>query len=325
MNNQNILNSGFNHLYNEIFCNIFPTNNGFDTCKNCNYGSQTIWKTITTNSEQDCLNNCKTDERCTSYSYNTSSNTNNCTLYRSFPTEINQNVENINSGYSIDKFNFNYNNLTDEQKQTVQKKCANQFLNNTFTPNNTNIDLTNCLSISNSEPSGTSNILGNNSTSGTNTFLNLDAECVYGIYNNNGIKTNIQNNSVYNQNPMYTNAQSDPKIDTSQNLYNRYNNIKKNIVDQSNLQDPYDYQYTDYNNTVQNNNNQLEQNFNNNLNSSKSMISNITNVITQQLKSNKEHYNNINDNNDININKLFLIIFIIIFVMLFIIFIFKKK
>lgn len=319
MNNQNILSSGFNELYNHIYCDIFPSNNGFNTCNNCNYGEQTVLKTRQAKSEQECLNDCNNDKKCTSYSYNKTNN--NCSEYVSFPTQINNNVENVNSGYSIHKFGYNYNNLTPTQKQNIQQKCANQFLNNTFTPNNKNIDLTSCLSISNSEPSGTTGILGKSSQNGLNTFLNLDAKCVYNTYNSNGIKTSIRYNPVYNNNDSLINGQSDPTIDNAEKLYNGYNNLKEKIVSKNENLSKYDYLNKNYNNNVKEKNNQLLRNHNDTVERNKNMVDNVSNVVLKHFKSN-EHFENTYETKN---NNKFLFIILILFILLFILYIFKKK
>jgi hypothetical protein len=319
MSNQNILSSGFNELYNYIYCDIFPSNNGFNTCNNCNYGEQTVLKTIQSKSDQECLNDCNNDKKCTSYSYNTQNN--NCTEYVSFPTQINNNVENVNSGYSIHKFGYNYNNLTSSQKQNIQQKCANQFLNNTFTPNNKNIDLTSCLSISNSEPSGTIGILGKSPQNGLNTFLNLDAECVYNTYNNNGIQTSVKNNAVYNDNDSLINGESDPIINNAENLYNNYNNLKEKVVNKSEELSKYDNSYKNYNNTVNNNNNQLLQNYTDTVERNKNIVDNVSKILLKPFKINENFENTYETKN----NNKFLFIILILFILFFILYIFKKK
>ena len=60
MESGDFLNKGFNNLYNQIFCDLWPTNDGFHTCNECKLtGAQTIWKTTTENSSESCKQSCK--------------------------------------------------------------------------------------------------------------------------------------------------------------------------------------------------------------------------------------------------------------------------
>lgn len=211
-----ILTNGFNNLYNQIFCNLFTTNNGFNTYQNSNFGNEmSTWNGsyTTQNNEQACLKSCDSNNWCTSYSYNTLNDRNNCTLYSSFPTDIHENVNGINSGYSL-KFGYDYNQLNNSQKNNIQKKCANQFLNNTFTKNAKNIDLSSCIQINN-----------NNQVS----QLILDPKCVYDIYNQNNIPTQQKDFSTYLDNNGHMNGKNDPLIDQYIPTYYKYHKNKKII------------------------------------------------------------------------------------------------
>lgn len=212
MSNQEVLNMGDNQLYNQIYCDLFPTNNGFYQCQNCNFGSQSEWQTSNQSNEQNCLNACYNDPRCTSYTYNASNGL--CTEYISFPTQINNNVSGINSGYSLTKFGYDYNNLTSQQKSNVQVKCADQFLNNYYTPD-TNVDISSCITVG---------------TSGSNTTLKVEPQCLYDLYKANNIPTSVDNLSNYSNGNQYNiETISDPVIDQYSQTYNNYLDSKVTI------------------------------------------------------------------------------------------------
>jgi hypothetical protein len=208
MSNQEVLNMGDNQLYNQIYCDLFTTNNGFYQCQNCNFGSQSEWQTSNQTNEQNCLNACSVDPRCTSYTYNTSNGL--CTEYISFPTQINNNVTGTNAGYSLN-FPYDYNNLSSQQKNNVQVKCADQFLNNYYTPG-TNVDISSCITVG---------------TSGSDTTLNVEPQCLYDIYKANNIPTSVNNLSSYSNGTQYNiGTISDSTIDQYAQKYNDYLNSK---------------------------------------------------------------------------------------------------
>jgi len=195
-----------NDLYNPIYCtNLVPTNNNFITCQNCNFGSGNVTNTSTQSGEQNCLNACNSDKMCTSYSYNLSESTNNCTQYSSFPTEIIAGVSNINSGYSLN-FGYDYNSLSASQQENVQTKCANQYLNNTFLQNN-NIDMESCITV-------------DNSTNPTN--FNVDPQCLFNVYKTHNLNPTVINTSTYNDLPSYLNPTTDSTINNYEYNYDNY-------------------------------------------------------------------------------------------------------
>ena len=199
------LNTGFTQLYNEIFCNLFQTNNGFIQCKKCNFGKQAIYNQSTESSEQNCLNSCNNESRCTSYTYDNNAQTKNCTQYITFPHQRYETQSNINSGYNVRKFTYNFNKLSGTQKKNVALKCTDQFLNNYFIPNK-NIDLKSCIK--------------NNETSNL-TNINIDPECIYNIYQKNGLNPAVVNQSNYENNSIME-SKSDPVIDEYQKIYNEF-------------------------------------------------------------------------------------------------------
>lgn len=197
--------NGYSQLYNPIFCNLFSTNNGFNTCSNCNFSGLTVLNTSTQSGEQNCTNACQTNTSCTSYSYDTSSGS--CTQYNTFPNSINYNVNGTNSGYLLNTA-YDYTDLNAQQQNNVQMKCGDQYLNNYFI-NNNDVDLINCLSIN---------------TSGTNTQINADPGCIFNTYTANGLSTAVSNTSTYNNGTININATGDNTIDN-------YGKLRKGYLD----------------------------------------------------------------------------------------------
>jgi hypothetical protein len=305
MADSNILTSSFNELYNEIYCGIFPNNNGYKKCSNCNFGSLRVWGTPTASGERDCQDKCTNDQRCTSYSFDTTKGSNNCTKYIDFPQQIVRNVPNVNSGYSLTKFGFNYNKLQPSEKINIQNKCANQYINNTFTPNNKNINLSSCLSIN---------------SSGFNTQLNMNPKCIYNTYTQNNLPVNTINNKSYintiNGIPVIN--KSDPTIDQQSNLYSSYNNTKDNNVQlNSNLMGIIGQEFSESDENVAINNSNLYNNFESTL-TNNSMITNANSMISSALGI-KENFENQNKKNN------FMFIILIVFLILFLFYVFKKK
>lgn len=220
----NILINNFNNLYNPIYCKLLfdnQSNNGkrFMKFPNSYFGSnfkydpalESYHLSKNVNNESQCLNECSQLAWCSSYSWN--SNNGNCIKYNNIPSKI-ESSTNINSGYSLEK-NFPYNNLSNDEKINVKKKCFNQYLNNTYTDTKKNIDLTRCLSFS--DPNDTT------------TSVNIDKECLFNTYNSNQINVISNNTNIYNDNAQYTVSVRDTNIDNYKSLYTNYMNNKENI------------------------------------------------------------------------------------------------
>jgi len=304
-----VLNRGYNELYNQIFCDLFKTNSGFNQCENCNYGQQQeVYNTSTKVGEQNCLTSCQNEKNCTSYSYDTTATENNCKLYNTFPSVISNGVNGINSGYSLEKYTYNYSDLSVSQKSNVQEKCISQYLNNYFTPKN-QINVASCLTTNTAE---------------NNTNINANPECIYNTYVNNGIKTNIVDNSKYDDDPKYNlTYQGDPKIDNYKATYSEYSNDLVNISNINNkLSDNFNQNDIKYNNDVSNENNNLYNKFDNSIKQKKKeingVLSNTLDDITEKFE------NQINNTAYINSGRL-IILLIIILLIFFSIYIFKKK
>jgi hypothetical protein len=315
--------NGDNNLYNPIYCtNLVPTNNNFITCQNCNFGDGIVTNTSTQSGEQNCLNACSSNDMCTSYSYDSSQSSNNCTQYSSFPTEMLGGVNNVNSGYSLN-FGNDYNDLSSSKQGNVQSRCASQFLNNLFV-NNNNVDFGSCVTTSNS--SGITN-------------FNVDPQCLFNIYETNDLNPTIINNATYNTNTQYTSPQSDTIIDNYQYKYDDY--ITEQIQ-KSNLSNKLEKEWLlkdsnkTYQQTLNQQNNTLKTDY---INSIKDILDNdltynknIDNAVSDGISTN---YLSLSASNAIegfeNQNKRqgkiqkFLILFFILILIIFLFYIFKKK
>jgi hypothetical protein len=303
-----IINDGYNELYNEIFCNLFQTNQGFTTCENCDlsFNNKEIWKRYELNSDNDCLEKCAQDKMCTSYTFDKKLSTNNCMLYSTFPNEIKKNVDNINSGYSM-RFQFDYNTLSDLQKKNIQKKCLNQYINNTYTKNK-KINLESCIKVNekNKNKENLSDIIKAqipqnfhpfvdpqiNSLPEENrklksTRINLDPECVWNIYNKEGVSSNIRNMSTYNNGSNYPNVQSDPIIDKYQTNYNINNGLQNQFIKINNNSKKNDNSNSDNDLVIKEQNKILEQDF---IDSIKNKEKNIRNPSLIENYSNQVNY-----------------------------------
>jgi len=309
-----ILNKGFNQLYTPIFCNFMPTNNNFNTCSNCNFGSElNINNQSNTNGENACLNSCKNNNTCTSYSYNTTNG--KCTEYSDFPTQIYTGVNNVNSGYNLG-FPFDYNSLDQDQQNNIQEKCALQFTNNIFTPKN-QIDLSNCLNIE------------NNGDSAVN--LNYDPQCIYGKYKSNNINLGSYIDESYIINNDLTQSVSDPLLDKYKTKYESYIKDKVQLSNLNNSMSNYDQTNAPnyFNNVHENNNilgNQYLQTINNEMNPLVSLTEQIPKKIElinvpliKSIESLESFENNNNLNNGNNFIKftIFIIIILIIFTIIY--------
>lgn len=301
------LTNGYNQLYNPIFCNLYPNNKGFLTCTNCNYSysnSDNVLKVINNSQgSQDCLTKCNDNVYCTSYTNNGST----CTLYgknNQYPNAINKNVNGSDSGYVIvpPKANYDYNDLSSQNQQTIQTKCFNQYLE-------PNIDLSSCIN--------PSTFTVNDNT----TTIPMQAQCVYDVFQSNGKKVYSKNVMNYsNPNNISNSSVGDPNIQNYEDSYNTYNSLKKqnsNINEELSNND--NKLYPVYYNTLLTQNEALGDNFLENIDNQGIMLNNISSQINTSLIGElTEGFENRNNNK-------FLVLILIIFFLIFIFFVFKKK
>jgi hypothetical protein len=288
----------YNQMYDQIFCDLIPKKNGFIQCQNCNYGTLSAYKTSTKNTETDCLNTCANNyPYCTSYNYNTTNQ--QCTENQAFPSTTNNNVPNINSGYSL-RFQYDYTSLSPDQQKIAQKKCSNEFLKNTFNiPQK--VDISGCLKIEDDKKN-------NNLTD-----FNVDPQCLYNVYQANGLKTNIVNKSNYIDKPQT--STSDSNIDNYKSSFDTYNKLQSQNSNINNNLQSTDSSYSTYNNTVDGQINNLKSSFQKNLldieNSELGSIHDVTHNMGEIQKKNIESFENYESSNN-HLKYLILAIIIII-------------
>lgn len=211
--------TGVSQLYNDIFCDLNKSSNDYIECTNCNFGEDIItYKTTTENSQERCRTRCSDEPRCTSYSYDFSKTKDNCSQYITFPNERYQGVQNINSGYNVNKFNYKFSDLNNSQKRNVALKCSDQYLNNMFLSQK-NIDLISCITT-------------DNDNMGNFTKIDADPKCIYNLYKSNGLNPGSENRVNYITDPILKISQGDPEID---NYYTTYQSFLQKQVSNSNI------------------------------------------------------------------------------------------
>ena len=303
-----VLTSNFNNLYNPIFCDLFNTPNGFMQYQNSNFNSDIQTNPAVSfsqqNSEYNCLQKCKGDDWCTSYSYDTRSG--KCTEYTNFPNQVINNVDGINSGYNLN-FNFDFNNLSSNQQNNVAKKCINQYLNNTYTPNNENVDLSPCGGLSN--------------LSSSSVTFNTDPKCLYNIYNGIGVAKPPIDLSNYVPNDIIS-SQSDPIIDNYQQLFNSYTSNQNSISNINKTLTQLDSDDSKYNDNIIEKTNKMFSKYEESIKNNKHLVNSLSDDINR--RSGIEKFENENNNNIYrNIFK-FLVLFIIILLIIYIIIMISK-
>lgn len=312
-NNNNNITFDSNNLYNEIFCNIEPLNNGFKTCSNCEFtGKMSILNSSTVNNENTCLSSCKNNKKCTSYTYDSSSNVNNknnnknCITYNTFPNEIKKNTLNKNSGINM-TFPYDYNKLTESQKTNIKKHCINDYLNNTY---NSDSDYIKCIN-----KIDKFNILESK--------IDIDAECIYKLNEKKGIK-NEKKTFNYTDNPEFNNSQRDPIIDDYKIAYDNYY-----MLQEENEKINEELEIND-NDSYNNYNNELENKFNESINNIEENQREVVNMVLERINGETiENFQNLDKyintkNKENNYFYLFMIIGIII-IFFIIILLFLKK
>ena len=303
-----VLTSNFNNLYNPIFCDLFNTPNGFMQYQNSTFNSDIQTNPAVSfsqqNSEHNCLKKCKGDDWCTSYSYDTRSG--KCTEYTNFPNQVINNVNGINSGYSLD-FNYDFNNLQPKQQSNVAEKCINQYLDNVYTPNNESVDISSCGGLSNLSPSSVT--------------FNTDAKCLYNIYNGIGVANPPIDMSNYVPNDVIP-SQSDPIIDNYQKFFNSYTSSQNSISNINKILTPLDEENSNYNDNIIEKTNKMFDIYKETIKNNNHLVNSLSDNIN--IRSGIEKFENENNNNIYrNIFK-FLVLFIIILLIMYIIMMISK-
>jgi hypothetical protein len=287
-----------NNLFSSVFCNV-STNNGFIQKENSTFNNLPIYNTQNTPDENTCLNNCKNDDYCSSYSFQKNNSSSNCLLYNQVPTSISNNDININIGYK-NTYNYNFDNLNSSQKNVIRNDCINYYLNNNY--NTTNLNYTNCYS------------LGNN-----NSQLNFNPSCLANMYTPLG-KVNTINNFT-NINTDIINSITNEKLNDFINNYTGYQQTQIGILNSSNEKNSSNSYYTQ---EINNNTNIESTNAKNNLLQDKKIN---TDLINQSINGSENNIitesfeNNINKSNTIN----FYFYIFIVLIFLYILYYLKKN
>jgi hypothetical protein len=232
-----------NDTYYGIFCNDNTggyrnwNNQRFDTNK------QDIISNTLESNIQGCMTKCNQDKTCTSLHYKkkmNSSDKNNCTLFRSYPTTLKS--DDTYQSQVKNNLTFNYNNLNPSQKNNVQKYCIQQYYQNKN--QNKKFQIQSCYK--------------NITTKSNKNYIDLDSQCVWNqIQSADMGKTKSQMNFEKNtsiQNPK-RNSFLD-KYTTNWKEYkenhHQYKNIERDL-------EKYDGFFGDYQETVGNQQKELKQ------------------------------------------------------------------
>ena len=302
MSSNNFPTSSNNNLFSSVFCKNISTNNSFIQKENSTFNNLPVYKTQSTPDENTCLNNCKNDAYCSSYSFQKNNSSSNCSLYNQVPTSI-ANNNNINSGYK-NTYKYDFNNLNSNQKNVIRNDCINNYLNNNYDTNNLNY--TSYYS------------LGNN-----NSQINFNAGSLANLYaplgkvNNKNIFTNIDNNLIY--------PTTNQELNNFSNNYNGYFQTLIGTIHSSNGNNIN----SDYNEEINNTTNIQSDNAKNNLLEAQNEN---TDLINQSINGteNNNIIENFGNNNESNNNdksktiKFYLFIFIVI-IFLYIVYYLKKN
>jgi hypothetical protein len=277
--------------------------------RNSNFGNNMITDSnhsfSTQSTENNCLEKCKDDKWCTSYSFDISNG--QCTEYTNFPSTIVNNINGINSGYNL-SVSYNYNSLTPDQQNVVRTKCTNQYLNDKFIPKNPHVDLSSCFTINNPESS--------TSTISTN------AQCLYNIYNSEGIPVKIKDNSNYIDNPSFTTSKSDSIIDNYETGFNNYTSDQNKISNINNILTPLDSENSEYNEMVNQTNSTVYNQYISTINNKSDQINSYSDNINRRIG--LENFENEYNNNIYKNSAKFIILFIIILFLWYIILMVSK-
>jgi hypothetical protein len=152
--------------------------------------------------------------------------------------------------------------------------------------------------------------------------VTTDPQCLYNLYNNNGIPVKTNDKSLYKPDPLDIKSQSDPIIDNVQNLFNNYTSNQNSISNINNILTPLDAENSEYNNQTSQTINTLFNQYKNTITDKSNRIKDISNDINNRIGI--EKFENENNNNMYkNISK-FLILFIIILLIWYIIIMINK-
>ena len=213
MSSDNFPTSPNNNLFSSVFCKNISTNNGFIQKENSTFNNLPVYKTESTPDENTCLNNCKNDGYCSSYSFQKNTSSSNCLLYNQVPSSVSNNDITSNIGYK-NNYKYDFNNLNSSQKNVIRNDCINNYLNNNYDTNNLNYTSYYTLVNNNSE-------------------VNFNAESLANLY---GPLGKVQTKHVFTNNPDpdIVNAITNEELNTFSNNYNGYLQTQIGTLNSSN-------------------------------------------------------------------------------------------
>ncbi len=228
------LSLGDKQLYNQVFCDLYATNNGFNSCSNCTFkGSMKELEKKNFSSETDCLNDCKSKKNCSSYTYDTLATKDNCTQFYTFPQDIDyENSPNKNSGYSL-LYPYDYQKLDEQQKKNVQTKCVNQYFNNTY---NIGSNMNDCIKIDKSNSSISK--------------IDLDAQCTWNkmAVNNTPI---VREDNIYLDNMGFTPSMKDKELDNYKKIFDGVVKASNENISANQVLMQYNQKFKEYNSKLE--------------------------------------------------------------------------
>lgn len=294
--------SANNNLYSSVFCKNILTNNGIIQKENSTFNNLPVYKTQSTPDENTCLNNCKNDSYCSSYSFQKNKSSSNCLLYNQVPTSL-ANNNTINSGYK-NTYKYDFNNLNSNQKNVIRNDCINNYLNNNYDTNNLNY--TSYYS------------LGNN-----NSQINFNAQSLATVYESLG-KVNAKTNFTNIDNNLI-NPTTNQQLNNFSNTYTGYLQTQIGILNSSNENNVNSNYNEEINNTI----NIQSDNATNNLLEKKNINTDLINqsingTENNNITENFENNNESNNNDKSKTIKFYLFIFIVI-IFLYIVYYLKKN
>ena len=201
-----------------LFCDSLLNYTSTEKCEDCNYPDLTPYLISNEKDELDCSNKCDNyNNVCKSYSYDQNKL---CNLYDKLPDidNINYTATGTNSGYTKE-YKTDYNNLSEDEKNNIDLKCANQFLNKKVVRDK-NINLKDCLKVINNN--------NNNSTE-----FHIDPECLYGEYKKKNYNPIIKKENTYLKDNIINTK--DKNIEIYNYNYNMYKNTKIETENKNNM------------------------------------------------------------------------------------------
>lgn len=229
--NQNNFN---NNMYYDIFC----PQNDYNMFEN-----KTFNKTDTipsTNEENiiNCKSKCTSNPICTSFTYN--KNTKNCTLYKGYPSSLNNNQNGNHSGIKTN-LKYSYKNLNSNQKKNIQKHCINKRFKNLYS--NQKLDIRDCF-----------NQIKQNKS---NDYIDLNAQCVWSKVNELGKGKLINKSERVNKNKIGNSLSSSSMNKYQTDFTNYLINIQNYFNTEKELNN-FDDKFIKYNNMNNNHLNKLK-------------------------------------------------------------------